>query len=219
MLWNLVLLGELYVYEIKFNCSPIRYGKIIKIFEDKYFITCYKFGEKHGIEKVYNTSGEIIASYIYKKGILHGKFFNKRDLYCTILGRYVKGHEYGLWKYKYSNGTTHIRKFANASGGCDTWVKEYDSSGILQRQGREILFIRKGKWCHYDREGRKIKEEFYGDLNFSKIITYYANGCIKCYMSSSVTIDYDCDGHEIKREYGRRHNSDTEEFELWNMLN
>lgn len=166
MLWNLVLLGGPYIYEIvvsldnndDYDKCIVKYGKLIIIRGNEYSLINYKFGKKHGSLKIYKDNN-IIEMDIYKYGQLHGESYDATRSGLVISGKYVKNLKCGIWTYKYEDGSMYTMEFVK--GDVNVLMKYYYSSGDLHVQGKQIGNKRVGKWYYFTPDGHTYNVKYY----------------------------------------------------------
>jgi antitoxin component YwqK of YwqJK toxin-antitoxin module len=150
-------------------------------------VTYNSIGQKDGIEKYYNDSGEVTRSNIYKNDVLlaEGGFIDekgrKQELWKEYYpnrslkskGVYLDNKKYEKWEYFYENGNTEqVGKYNKNGKPIGTWVWYYENGDTLRyeqyRRGYEDgqliektdsgITIRKGEYIDGFKEGEWIYE-------------------------------------------------------------
>lgn len=63
----------------------------------------------------------------------------------------------------FENGQVMFESLVNGKSGPDGYFKAYYSNGQLKASGQFVNAIESGTWVHFDENGKKIKEEMFGD--------------------------------------------------------
>jgi len=157
--------AELAQLEIKTDYYPDGNVKIV---------ASYKDNIPEGVRREYSTEGEIVKSYIFKKGQVIGEGIVDeagmkdgpwKEFYITGAlkseGVYDKGKRIGWWKYYHKNGEVEQEGNFNDEGKADGAWRWYYEYGNLLREENYYNGMEDGYMTEFNEEGEIIAEGEY----------------------------------------------------------
>lgn len=146
---------------------------------------------RHGVSSEFDSSGVLLASYLYNMDTLLAKgFIRSSGVYDSNWvyyypnmqksgeGKYKNGLKSGVWTY-YSPAGKVIQKGVFRKGVIDGEWKWYFQNGQLRRQESYIGGMRQGLSVEYDSLGNKLTEGTYVDDLQDGSWFYHKNGFVE----------------------------------------
>jgi len=130
-------------------------------------------GLKHGVRKLYDTSGKIIAIEHYRQGLFDGPY---ESYYpggqSKEKGQYQNDQMTGTWQYFFENGKTK-EELTFANGVEEGPAKEFYDNGQLSASGQYKAGMEDGLWKFFFTNGNLQQESNFTSGNKEGLQTFY----------------------------------------------
>ncbi len=147
-----------------------------------------KDGKPHGVHRIYNDTGQVTSSFIYKYGVLIGEGIVEKNglkhgywlfYYASGIkqseGEFRNGVKIGKWSYYYENGLLESNGSYSGNGKQNGLWKEYYTNGSVYQEINYFEGLYDSVYKAFDDSGRVIIQGNFKD-DYEDGEWFYING-------------------------------------------